>query len=83
MFFAKVSPHTGFGQHGPVGQFEGAALERGDDGIAHVADEDCHGRHGDQGPNDEKWFASVGRRREVTISDGEQRDIAEVERLEI
>ena len=61
MVFAEVSPHACFGQHGPVGQLEGAALERGNNGIAHVADEDRHCWHGDQGPNDEEWFAGVGR----------------------
>jgi len=49
-----------FGKDGPVGEGEGAALEGGDDGVAHVGDEDRHGGDGDEGPDDEEGLAGVG-----------------------
>ena len=79
----KVSPHAGFRQDGPIREFECSALEGRDDRVAHVADEDCHGGHGDEGPDDEEGFACVGSRREVTVANGEERDVAEVESLEV
>ena len=55
-----VAPDALFGQDGEVGEGEGAALEVGDDGVAHVGDEDGHGGHGDEGPHDEEAAARVG-----------------------
>lgn len=77
------APEAGFGEDGPVGEGEGAALEGGDDGVAHVADEDRHGGDGDEGPDDEEWFPRVGHGGEVAVADGDEGDEAEVEGFEV
>ena len=65
-----MSPEAFFGEDGPVCDFEGAAFEGGNDGVAHVGDEDGHGGDGDEGPDYEEGFASVGLGGKVTVADG-------------
>ncbi len=42
VFFKEGAPEARFRQDGPIGYSEGAALEAGDDGVAHVWDQDRH-----------------------------------------
>lgn len=81
--FEEVAPKAFFREDGPVCNGEGAAFEGGDDGVAHVGDEDGHGRDGDEGPYYEEGFTSVGLWGEVTVADGEEGDVAEVEGFEV
>lgn len=74
---------AGFGEDGPVGEGEGAALEGGDDGVAHVGDEDRHCGHGDERPDYEEGFSGVGGGREVAVADCGEGHVAEVEGLEV
>lgn len=83
MLFEQGTPNSSFRQDGPIGEVEGATLEGGNDGVSHVGDQDGHGRHGDKRPDNEEGFSSVAGGAEVAIADGEQRDVAEVECLEV
>ena len=81
--FEEEAEEALFREDGPFGEGEGAALVGGDDGVAHVRDEDRHGGDGDERPDDEEGLAGVGFGGEVTVADGEEGDVAEVERFEV
>ena len=78
-----MAPESGFGEDGPVGKGEGAALEARDDGVAHVRDQDGHGGDGEEGPDNEEGLSGVAGWTEVAVADGEEGDVAEVEGLKI
>lgn len=78
MFFEKCAPNTRFRQDGPVGEAESTAFERRDNSVAHVGDENSHSRHGDERPDDEEGFPSIAGGAKVTVTDGKERDVAEV-----
>lgn len=50
---------------------------------SHVRDQDGHGGYRKQRPYNEERAAGITLRREITVADGEQRDVAEVECLEV
>lgn len=67
---------------GPVGEGEGAAVDGGDDGAAHLEDEEGRDGDGDEGPQDEEGFAGGGFGGEVAVADGEESAEGEVEGFE-
>ena len=83
MLFEQGTPKSYLRQNGPIGEVESATFEGGNDGVSHVGDQDRHGRHGNERPDYEEGFSGVAGGTEVTIADGEQRDVAEVEGLEV
>lgn len=48
-----------------------------------MRDEDCHGRDGNERPDNEQGFSSVAFRTKVSVADGEKGDIAKVESPEV
>lgn len=76
-------PETGLGEDGEIANLECAAFERGDDGLCHVGDQDGHGWDGDQGPDDEERFSCVAFGGQVSVADGQQAHVAEIEGFEI
>ena len=78
-----MTPESCFGKNSPISKGKSASLEARDDGVAHVRDKDGHGGDGEEGPNDEEWLAGIAGRAEITVADGEEGDVAEVEGLEV
>lgn len=64
---------------GPVGEGEGAAVDGGDDGVAHLEDEEGRDGDGEEGPEDEEGFAGGGFGGEIAVADGQEGAEGEVE----
>ena len=62
--------HRGFaGEDGNFAEVERGVTDGFDDGVAHVANDNCEGWHGEEGPENEECFAGVGEGFVVAITD--------------
>lgn len=71
------------GEDGDGAELDGDVLDKLDDGVLGVGDEDGHGGQGEEGPEDEEGLAGVGLGDAVAVADGGEGDEAEVKGVKV